>query len=124
MPAAARWIASLTPTRWAYAANLLQEAKYRTSTFTNELEQKLLGCQNGVASCQAPTARVATRRPPDSSAATGRARTETDLAAAAFPVVNGRTSVALSFQILGTFFATFTLLDRCAARNANLVLVT
>jgi ABC transport system ATP-binding/permease protein len=110
MPAGARWIASLTPTRWAYEANLLQEAEYRKSTFTNELEQKLLDCENAVAACQAPAARVAARRPPASSAATGRARTETDLAAAAFPAGNGRTSVTLSFQILGTFFATFTLL--------------
>ena len=113
MPPAARWIAAVTPTRWAFEANVLLEAKYRTSTFTNKLEQDFRDCQNAVAACQTTRVRPVSQdgnQPSSTKASRATVVTETDVAAAAFPADKGRTSLALSFQILGTFFAAFTLL--------------
>ena len=93
MPATAQWIAAITPTRWAYEANLLAGGRSAgQSTFTNELEQKLLDCQNAVRRVPGPAGARGRATPPAASAPRRRARTETDVAAAAFPVDNGRTS--------------------------------
>ena len=110
MPTTARLIASVTPTRWAYEANLLQEATHRTSTFTNELEQKLLDCQNAVAACQTPRSAPAAGQVAAVATPRATARTESDVAAAAFPVSEGRTGIGRTFQVLGTFFSVFVLL--------------
>ena len=104
MPVTAQWIASVTPTRWAYEADLLKEASGRKASFTNDLEQKLLDCQSSVARCQAPSpARQA--QPP-----AGTAKTETDIAAASFPLSDGRSTYSHSLQILGIFIGVFVIL--------------
>ncbi len=111
MPTTARMIAAVTPTRWAYEVNLLQEAKERKSTFKNELEEKLLECQNAVTQCQTasnPRAVAASTAAPAAAPAT--VAVQSDVAAAAFPIAEGRSSLARSFQILGTFFAVFVIL--------------
>ncbi len=112
MPVTAQLIAAATPTRWAYEANLLEEAKHRTSSFTNELEQKFLECQDGVAQCQARLAAVTSRQRAQPAAASVQrvAATESDIAAGAFPAAEGRSSVFRSFQVLGTFFGVFAIL--------------
>ena len=106
MPKTAQWIASVTPTRWAYEANLLKEASDRKATFTNDLEQKLLDCQSSVARCQAPPPGRQAQAP----APTKTAKTETDIAAAAFPLSAGRSSFSHSLQILGIFLGVFVIL--------------
>jgi ABC-type multidrug transport system ATPase subunit/pSer/pThr/pTyr-binding forkhead associated (FHA) protein/ABC-type multidrug transport system permease subunit len=115
MPSMARMIASITPTRWAYEANLLQEAGRRNSTFTNEmkqqandLEQKLSVCQSGLTACQA--GRAGGRPPAQAQGASTTVPTETDIAQVAFPTEKGRTGLARSYQLLATFFAVFVLL--------------
>ena len=103
MPQTAQWIAAVTPTRWGYEANLLEEAKSRNSTFKNDLEQKLLDCQSAVTQCQA--CGRGSRNAPAKAAAT-----ETDIAAAAFPLSDGRSSLSHSLQILGIFLGVFLIL--------------
>lgn len=105
MPTTAQWIASITPTRWAYEANLLREASVRKATFTNDLEQKLLDCQSSVARCQAPVPGRQVQTPPSKTA-----KTETDVAAAAFPLRYGRSTYSHSLQILGIFLGVFVIL--------------
>lgn len=109
MPKPARWIAAVTPTRWGYEANLLQEARSRQSSFKNELEQQLLDCRNMAAQCQA---RVPGRLAGATTAAARPAavKTETDVAEAAFPLQDGRSSLSRSFQILGIFLGTLLIL--------------
>jgi hypothetical protein len=99
----------MTPTRWAYEANLLQEARRRSATFTNQLERKLRDCENAAGACQASAGQSAGRGQPAPAAAPTVVRTETDVALFAFPV-NERTGLAQSFQVLGTFFGVFVLL--------------
>lgn len=106
MPQTARWIAAFTPTRWAYEANLLEEARSRNASFQNELEQKFLDCQGALAQCQ-PRAAAARRQAPPAAAA---ARTEADIASTAFPEPNGRTGIARSFEVLGVYFGILVVL--------------
>jgi ABC transport system ATP-binding/permease protein len=102
MPKAAQWIAAVTPTRWAYEANLLEEAKSRRSSFKNELEQQLLDCRNTAALCQG--------RGAPAQSAPAAVKTETDVAESAFPLQDGRSSISRSFQILGIFLGTLLIL--------------
>jgi hypothetical protein len=104
MPQTARWIAAVTPTRWAYEANLLQEAKSRTATFRNDLEQQLLTCQSSAAQCQARLSGARDNTPAKSAA------TESDVALAAFPLADGRSTLAHSLQILGIFLGALLIL--------------
>jgi hypothetical protein len=111
MPATAQWIAAACPTRWGYEANFLKEAEYRKASFVNEMEQKFQDCRSAVARCEARLTPVAARAggaaaPPAAAAA----KIETDIAAAAFPVAEGRSTIARSFQVMGVFFATFLIL--------------
>jgi ABC transport system ATP-binding/permease protein len=110
MPAAAKMIAAVTPTRWAYEVNVLQEAKERRSTFKSALEEKLLECQNAVTRCQT----ASDPRRPAAAAASPQPQTavelQSDVAAGAFPLAEGRSSLARSFQVLGTFFTVFVIL--------------
>ena len=110
MPQTAQWIAAVTPTRWAYEANLLQEAKTRKATFRNELEQKLIDCQNAVGQCEARSAQMAGGRARPSQPAARKAALQTDIAAAAFPADDGRSSLARSFEVLGIFFGVMSIL--------------
>jgi ABC-type multidrug transport system ATPase subunit/pSer/pThr/pTyr-binding forkhead associated (FHA) protein len=106
MPSTAKIIAAVTPTRWAYEVNLLQEAKERKSTFKYGLQQKLLECQNAVTQCQtASDPRRGAAAPTPAAVAV-----QTDVAASAFPTAEGRSSLARSFQVLGTFFTVFVTL--------------
>ena len=103
MPNLAQSIAAVTPTRWAYEANLLQEARQRSSTFTNALERKLLECQQAVAACQSarqPRGASGGEGPPARSVATER-----DVAATVFPPTVGRSTLRFTFQTLATQFA-------------------
>jgi ABC-2 family transporter len=100
MPQVAQWIASVCPTRWAYEASLLQEAKERKSTFKNALEEQLIDCQKSVGQCEARAAVAAGRRPHAASAPPA-VKVQTDVAAAAFPLSEGRSSLRRSFEILG-----------------------
>jgi ABC transport system ATP-binding/permease protein len=110
MPKEARWIAAVTPTRWAYEANLLEEARSRHSSFKNELEEKLLDCQSANAQCQARLSPRAPGAPPPAAASAPQVSTETDIAEAAFPLNDGRSSLSRSFQILGIFLGTLLIL--------------
>jgi ABC-type multidrug transport system ATPase subunit len=110
MPKAAQWIASVTPTRWAYEANLLEETRSRHSTFRNELAQQLLDCKNTVAQCQARSAPAQRQGSAQASSTPDAVKTETDVAEAAFPLQNGRSSIARSFEILGIFLGTLLIL--------------
>lgn len=105
MPKAAQWIASVTPTRWAYEANLLEEAGSRHSSFKSELEEQLLSCRNTAAQCQAriPGRGAAPPAPAD-------VKTETDVAEAAFPLDSGRSTFSQSLQVLGIFLGTLVIL--------------
>jgi hypothetical protein len=100
----------VTPTRWAYEVNVLQEAKERRSTFKSALEEKLLECQNAVTRCQT----ASDPRRPAAAAASPQPQTavelQSDVAAGAFPLAEGRSSLARSFQVLGTFFTVFVIL--------------
>lgn len=98
MPKAAQWIASICPTRWGYEAALLQEAKERKSTFKNALEEQVLNCQNSVAACQARLGQPASRT---GAASPKQVAVQTDVAAAAFPSAEGRSSLRRSFEVLG-----------------------
>jgi ABC-type multidrug transport system ATPase subunit/pSer/pThr/pTyr-binding forkhead associated (FHA) protein len=109
MPKTAQVIAAVTPTRWAYEVNLLQEARERQSTFKNELERKLLECQHAVTQCQA-AASPAAGAPRQATTAPAAPAVQTDIAAGAFPISNGRSTLRRSFQMLGTFFAIFVIL--------------
>jgi len=107
MPATARLISAITPTRWAYEANFLEEARTRHSTFKNALEQQLLDCKTAVTQCQAAAAprnpRASAPVPPTPPSAA----VQRDIASSAFPVAEGRSSLARSFGILATFLAVF-----------------
>jgi ABC transport system ATP-binding/permease protein len=101
MPGLAQAIAALTPTRWAYEANLVQEAAHRSSSFTNAIEQQLRTCQQAAAACQPTT--------PPRSAADDRVASrvavpevERDLAAAALPPHVRRSTLSFTFQVLAT----------------------
>jgi ABC-type multidrug transport system ATPase subunit/pSer/pThr/pTyr-binding forkhead associated (FHA) protein len=110
MPAAARMISAVTPTRWAYEANFLEEARTRQSTFTNALEQQLLDCRAAVTQCQAAVAAPRPARtppPPEAAPPVATAAVQDDIAASVFPVEKGRSTVAQSFGILATFFGVF-----------------
>lgn len=108
MPQTAQWIAAVTPTRWGYEANLLEEAKSRNSTFRNDLEQKLLDCQSAVTQCQTAAGRGS--RTTQTTVPAKTAATESDIAAAAFPLSDGRSSLSHSLQILGIFLGVFLIL--------------
>jgi hypothetical protein len=103
MPKTAQWIAAVCPTRWGYEANLLLEAKNRKASFENELEQKFIDCQSSVAQCQARMNPASMRQANTAAPTKTRAAVETDVAAAAFPRAEGRSSLARSFQLLGIF---------------------
>jgi ABC-type multidrug transport system ATPase subunit/pSer/pThr/pTyr-binding forkhead associated (FHA) protein len=107
MPEAAQWIAAVTPTRWAYEANLLQEAETRKASFTNELERQLRACQSGA--CAGGAARPS-RTAAAAAPALPEAKVERDIAEQAFPASKRRSSLAFSLQVLGTFFVVFTIL--------------
>ena len=83
MPAVARWIAAVCPTRWAYEASLLQEAGQRHSAFRSAVG------------------------PPSSAVAL-----DTDVASAAFPG-DRRSSLGRSFEILGITFGACVILVLC-----------
>ena len=115
MPEVAKWIAAVTPTRWAYEANLLQEAKTRNASFTSDVERQLRACQSGACRPGAPAApaRTAARgeaAPGPAAAALPEVETQRDIAMQAFPPAQRRSSLAFSFQVLGTFFVVFTIL--------------
>jgi hypothetical protein len=107
MPTTAQWIASVMPTRWAYEANLLTEARSRNSSFTNEVEQKLVDCQNAVAQCQA---RAVPGNRAQAEQTKTAVKTENDVAEAAFPLNAGRSSISRSFQTLGIFLGVLLIL--------------
>ena len=108
MPTTARLISAITPTRWAYEANFLEEARTRHSTFKNALEQQLLDCRTAVTQCQSAAAARNPRAPaPPPPVAPTAAAVQTDIASTAFPVSAGRSSVARSFEILAAFFTVF-----------------
>jgi len=101
MPDPAKWVAAICPTRWVYEANLLAEAKARKSEFKSEMAEKFQTCQASVARCEArlnPAAATRSRR--GENAATG-VPVETDIAASAFPVADGRSTLGRTFQVLG-----------------------
>lgn len=100
MPKPAQWIASLCPTRWAYEASFLTEAKARRATFQNELEKKLKDCQFAVGSCESRSALAAGRRVA-APAPPSAVRIEKDVATFAFPEREGRSSLRRSFEVLG-----------------------
>jgi ABC-type multidrug transport system ATPase subunit/pSer/pThr/pTyr-binding forkhead associated (FHA) protein len=108
MPTTAQWIAAVTPTRWAYEANLLAEAKSRKSSFTNELEQKFVDCQSSVAQCQ--TRSMPPGRQSPAAQKTAGVKTETDIAEAAFPLSDGRSTISRSLQVMGIFLGVLLIL--------------
>lgn len=108
MPKTAQWIAAICPTRWAYEANLLEEAKHRKATFENELQRKVVECQNSVAQCQAQMNPAVARR--QAQASTVAAPMENDVAANAFPKAEGRSSMSRSLQVLGIFLTVLLVL--------------
>jgi ABC-type transport system involved in multi-copper enzyme maturation permease subunit len=108
MPTTARWIAAITPTRWAYEANLLSEARSRHASFKNELEQKFVDSQNALAQCQARGVPARNRLAPSQQAPA--VKTETDLAETAFPLADGRSTTFRSLQILGIFLGVLLIL--------------
>jgi len=107
MPVTARMISAVTPTRWAYEADFLEEARTRHATFTNALEQQLLDCRAAVGQCQAAAAVRNPRTPPPPQTAPVKAAVQNDIASAAFPATKGRSTLAQSFAILAIFFSVF-----------------
>jgi hypothetical protein len=101
MPAEARWVAAICPTRWGYEANLLVEAKARKSEFKNEMAEKFQSCQTSVAKCEARLNPAAATRSAKPAQAEQAPAVQTDIAATAFPLANGRSSLERSFQVLG-----------------------
>jgi hypothetical protein len=99
MPKAAQWIASICPTRWSYEAAFLTEADSRHSTFQNDLEKKLRDCQSAVGGCEARMA-SATGRRVNAPAPAAPIRVDKDVAAFAFPLDKGRSSLRRSFEVL------------------------
>jgi hypothetical protein len=107
MPSVARWIAAVTPTRWAYEANLLEEQQTRKSTFRNKLAQQLADSQSALAQCQSRGTPAAMRR---QTAAAPAVATESDIAEAAFPMSNGRSALSQSLEVLGIFLGSLLIL--------------
>jgi ABC-type multidrug transport system permease subunit len=101
MPDAAKWVAAICPTRWGYEANLLVEAKARNSEFKSEMAEKVQQCKKSVASCEArlnPLAAARSQHGRDSATTVPILK---DVAATAFPIEDGRSTLARTFEVLG-----------------------
>jgi ABC-type multidrug transport system ATPase subunit/pSer/pThr/pTyr-binding forkhead associated (FHA) protein len=110
MPKTAQWIAAATPTRWAYEANLLQETKDRHSAFTNEAAKKLADCQAAMTQCRAASPPAGLGQQGQRVEKAPSILIETDIAQAAFPVSDGRSTFSRSIQALGIFLGIFLIL--------------
>ncbi len=106
MPRSAQAIASVCPTRWAFEAALLEEARKRKATFKNTLAEDLLKCKSAVGQCEGRLASIAGRKAPPAGRAEAEVETQSDIASAAFPLSSGRTSLGRSFQVLAMTLVT------------------
>ena len=69
----------------------------RTSTFSNAMERQLLECRRAAGACAPGSNR--------STAVAESVATQSDVAAAVFPVAKGRSTLTFALRALGTQFA-------------------